>query len=563
MLKGGRKRLGDILLKAELISQEQIEKALELQQQKSIQLGKAFIQLGYVTQDDIIKALSEQLGIPYISLSNYQIDPEVISLVPEASARENKLIPLFKIGNTLTVAMVDPLNVFAIDDISMKTELEVEPAICSEDELNQTIDHYYSSSTTMDEVVQIIQDEVRDESVESLEDLDSRASEEDAPVIKLVNLIFSQAIKDKASDIHIEPQEDKLVVRFRTDGVLHQAYEQPKSLQGAVISRLKIMSDLDIAERRLPQDGRFGVKIDRHDVDIRVSTIPTAHGENVVMRILDKSSGIVPMEDIGLTQKNLENFKNLISRPYGIILVSGPTGSGKTTTLYSALNSLNDETKNIVTIEDPIEYKLGRVRQSQVNPKIGMTFSAGLRAILRQDPDIVMVGEIRDKETATVAVQSALTGHLVLSTLHTNDAPGAITRLLDMGVEPFLVSSATVGVIAQRLIRKLCLKCKEPYKPAPKLLKDLGLNPSSREFTFYKPKGCRLCKNTGYKGRIGIFEIFMIDDNVSDMIVNRVQQKDIKSYAIKNGMRPLRQDGLLKVVKGLSTLEEVLKSTQT
>ncbi|MCK4966920.1 Flp pilus assembly complex ATPase component TadA, partial [bacterium] len=449
------------------------------------------------------------------------------------------------------------------DDISMKTELEVEPAICSEDELNQTIDHYYSSSTTMDEVVQIIQDEVRDESVESLEDLDSRASEEDAPVIKLVNLIFSQAIKDKASDIHIEPQEDKLVVRFRTDGVLHQAYEQPKSLQGAVISRLKIMSDLDIAERRLPQDGRFGVKIDRHDVDIRVSTIPTAHGENVVMRILDKSSGIVPMEDIGLTQKNLENFKNLISRPYGIILVTGPTGSGKTTTLYSALNSLNDETKNIVTIEDPIEYKLGRVRQSQVNPKIGMTFSAGLRAILRQDPDIVMVGEIRDKETATVAVQSALTGHLVLSTLHTNDAPGAITRLLDMGVEPFLVSSATVGVIAQRLIRKLCLKCKEPYKPSPKLLKDLGLNPSSREFTFYKPKGCRLCKNTGYKGRIGIFEIFMIDDNVSDMIVNRVQQKDIKSYAIKNGMRPLRQDGLLKVVKGLSTLEEVLKSTQT
>ena len=563
MLKGGRKRLGDILLKAELISQEQIEKALELQQQKSIQLGKAFIQLGYVTQDDIIKALSEQLGIPYISLSNYQIDPEVISLVPEATARENKLIPLFKIGNTLTVAMVDPLNVFAIDDISMKTELEVEPAICSEEELNQTIDNYYSSSTTMDEVVQIIQDEVRDESVESLKELDSRASEEDAPVIKLVNLIFSQAIKDKASDIHVEPQEDKLVVRFRTDGILHQIYEQPKSLQGAVISRLKIMADLDIAERRLPQDGRFGVKIDKHDADIRVSTIPTAHGENVVMRILDKSSGIVPMEGIGLTQKNLEVFNKLIARPYGIILVTGPTGSGKTTTLYSALNSLNDETKNIVTIEDPIEYKLGRVRQSQVNPKIGMTFAAGLRAILRQDPDIVMVGEIRDRETATVAVQSALTGHLVLSTLHTNDAPGAITRLLDMGVEPFLVSAATIGIIAQRLIRKLCLKCKKPYKPSPKLLKDLGLNPSSREFTFYKPKGCRLCRNTGYKGRIGIFEIFMIDDNVSDMIVNRAQQKDIRNYAVKNGMRPLRQDGLLKVVKGLSTLEEVLKVTQT
>jgi type IV pilus assembly protein PilB len=562
LLRGGRKKLGDILLKAEIISEEQLEKALELHQQKGIRVGKALIQLGYTTQESLIKALSEQLGIPYISLSSYQIEPSIISLIPENLARTHKLIPLFKIGNTLTVGMVDPLDVFAIDEISMKSKLEIEPTICSEEELDQTLDHYYGSTSTMDEVVQIIQEEEDFVKEKKIDEMSLKEAADDAPIIKLVNLIFSQAIKDKASDVHVEPEEDKVIVRIRIDGVLHQAYSQPKNFQNAIISRIKIMAEMDIAERRLPQDGRFQLRVEDHDVDVRVSTIPTVNGENIVMRLLDKTNVLVNLDDLGFTQTNLEKLKNLINKPYGIILVTGPTGSGKTTTLYAALNSLNGEEKNIVTIEDPIEYRLKMVRQSQVNPKIGLTFAKGLRSILRQDPDIIMVGEIRDTETANVAVQSALTGHLVLSTLHTNDSPGAISRLIDMGVEPFLVSAATIGILAQRLIRKLCPKCKESYEPTPEVLRELKISTDGKKFTFYRAKGCRACRDSGYKGRIGIFELLLMDDNVRNMIITRTNLTEIKKYVMKNGMRSLRQDGILKVIKGITTVEEVIRATQ-
>jgi len=562
LLKGIRKRLGDILIEANKISEEQLKQGLELQKQKGIPLGKALEQLGFITQQEIIVALSDQLGIPYISLTTYQIDTSTLALIPESYAREHKLIPLFKIGNSLTVAMVDPLDVFTIDDLSNKTKMEIEPAICSEEELNQVLDQYYGATSSVDEVVQIIQDQDKDLMEDEIDEISIKEAVDEAPVIKLVNLIFTQAIKDKVSDIHIEPEEDLLRIRFRVDGVLSEAYVQPKNLQNAIISRIKIMAEMNIAERRLPQDGRFQMKIEGKEVDVRVSTFPTVNGENVVMRILDKSNVITRLEDLGFVPKVLKEFKRLLSLPYGILLVTGPTGSGKTTTLYSALNSINSMDRNIITIEDPVEYRLKMIRQSQVNPRAGLTFANGLRAILRQDPDIILVGEIRDSETANIAVQSALTGHLVLSTLHTNDASGAITRLIDMGVEPFLVSSSCMGIIAQRLVRKICPKCKEAYKPSENLLKGLNINTDGRDFTFYRGKGCRHCKDTGYKGRIGIFELLTLDDEIRDMILGKASTSHIRKVALKKGMKSLRHDGIIKVINGITTVEEVIRATQ-
>jgi len=562
LLKSTRKRLGDILIEAEKITEEQLKEGLELQKQKGIPLGKAFEQLGFITQQEIIIALSDQLGIPYVPLTTYQIDTSTLALIPENYAREHKLTPLFKIGNALNVAMVDPLDVFTIDDISNKTKMEIETAICSEDELNQVLDQYYGASSSVDEVVQIIQDQDSDMMDDELDEISIKEAVDEAPVIKLVNLIFTQAVKDKVSDIHIEPEEDLLRIRFRIDGVLNEAYVQPKNLQNAIISRIKIMAEMNIAERRIPQDGRFQMKIEGREVDVRVSTFPTVNGENVVLRILDKSNVIVRLEDLGFTPKVLTDFKKLLTISYGILLVTGPTGSGKTTTLYSALHSINAVEKNIITVEDPVEYRLKMIRQSQINPKAGLTFATGLRAILRQDPDIIMVGEIRDAETANIAVQSALTGHLVLSTLHTNDAPGAITRLVDMDVEPFLVSSSCAGVIAQRLVRKICPKCKKPYKPSKNLIEELNISTNDKEFTFYKGEGCRNCKGTGYRGRIGIFELMVIDDEIKDMIVGKATTSQIRRSALKKGMKSLRHDGIIKVINGITTIEEVIRVTQ-
>jgi len=560
--KGGRKKLGDILIASGLIDEEKLKKALDYQQKHKIPLGKSLTELGFVKEHDIIVALSDQLGIPYVSLSNYQLDPSVLSYIPESMARGHKIIPLFKIGNTLTIGMIDPLNVMVLDEISRKTGLEVEPSICTEEELNQTIEQYYGSKGTMDEMLHIIEetDEHKEEDEESEEI--SITEESDAPIIKLVNLIMLQAVKEKASDIHIEPEDELLRIRFRVDGVLREAFTQPKNLQNAIISRIKIMADLNIAEKRVPQDGRIQIKVDERDVDMRVSTIPTVQGENIVLRILDKSNIILNIEDLGLTPRNLDLIKRLLGRSYGIILVTGPTGSGKTTTLYSALNYLNTIEKNIVTIEDPVEYRLNLIRQSQINPKVGLNFASGLRSFLRQDPDIIMVGEIRDTETANVAVQAALTGHLVLSTIHTNDAPGAVTRLIDMGVEPFLVSSSTIGIVAQRLVRRICPKCKKQYKPSENLLKELNIPTEGRDIKFYKGEGCRHCKDTGYKGRIAIFEILPIDDNIREMILGKGSSDKIKKYALQNGFKTLRHDGLLKTLKGLTSIEEVMRATQ-
>ncbi|MFC1725045.1 type II secretion system ATPase GspE [candidate division KSB1 bacterium] len=561
MQKGGRKKLGDILIAAGQINEEQLQKALDYQVKHKIALGKALKELGFVTEHDIIVALSDQLGIPYVSLSNYQLDPAVLSLVAENIARDNKLIPLFKIGNTLTVAMVDPLNVMILDELNRKTELEVEPSICTEDELNQTLDQYYGSKGTMDEMINIIEETDEKESEEEVADI-AMSEEADAPIIKLVNLILVQSIKEKASDIHVEPDEEFLRVRYRVDGILREVFTQPKNLQNAIISRLKIMADLNIAEKRIPQDGRIQIKVENKDIDIRVSTIPTVNGENVVLRILDKSNVILNLEDLGLTPRNLKLLIALLKKPYGIIMVTGPTGSGKTTTLYSALSHLNSVDKNIITIEDPVEYRLGLIRQSQINPKAGLTFASGLRAFLRQDPDIIMVGEVRDAETANVAVQAALTGHLVLSTIHTNDAPGAVTRLVDMGVEPFLVSSSTAGIIAQRLIRRICPKCKEEYKPSESLLKELNIAYEGKKIMFFRGKGCRQCRDTGYKGRLAIFEILTLDDNIREMVLEKSSSIKIRNYALANGFKTLRHDGLLKALKGITSIEEIMRATQ-
>jgi len=559
----GRLRIGDILIAAGALTDEQLKKGLQQQKQKGIQIGKALIQLGYTTQEKIMEALSEQLEIPTIYLNTYHIDKSLLALINENYARTKKVLPLFKLNNTLTVAMVDPLDVFTIDELSQKLSLEIETAVCTEEELNSACDLYYGTSGKVDEVFEFIQKEREGkESQEVQEIITAETGADEAPIIRLVNLVFLQAIREKASDIHIEPEEDLLRIRFRIDGKLREMFVQPKQLQYSIISRIKIMAEMNIAERRLPQDGRFQIRIDNHDVDIRAATIPTVHGENIVLRILDKSNLIVSLEDLGFSAKALETFKEALISPYGIILVTGPTGSGKTTTLYSALHSITTIEKNIVTVEDPVEYRLNYIRQSQVNTKIGMTFAAGLRSILRQDPDIIMVGEIRDSETAIVAVQAALTGHLVLSTLHTNDASGAVTRLIDMGIEPFLVSSSVSLVVAQRLVRRICTKCKTSYDAPDALVKELHLQPG-KAYSFYRGTGCRNCKDTGYRGRIAIFEVLSVDDTIRRMVLEKNSSIKIRDYAIKKGMKTLRQDGILKAVNGLTTVEEVINSTQS
>lgn len=557
--------MGELLVEGGIITLEQLARALEEQRHTGEEIGTILVKLGYATKEEVLNCLSEQLGIPYIELGDYSIDPEAISLVPSSLVHKHKAIPVFKIGDVLTLAMTDPRDITVIDEFRRATDLEIEPAIASEADIRQAIEQYYGPSTPLvssdiDEVIQKIEEEKpREEVDKGPEDL--REIAEEAPIVKLVNLIISQAIRDRASDIHIEPEEDCLRVRYRIDGILHEAFSPPKHLQAAITSRIKILAEMDIAKSRTPQDGRFKIKFEDREVDIRVSTLPTAYGENIVLRILDKSSVLINLEELGFADSSLRTFRNMLSSAYGIIFVTGPTGSGKTTTLYAALNSINSVEKNIITIEDPIEYRLRLIRQSQVNPKAGLSFARGLRAILRQDPDVIMVGEIRDSETANIAIQAALTGHLVLTTLHTNDAPGALTRLREMGVEPFLIASATVGVIAQRLVRKICPQCKVEYKPSNGLLKELQLTSAKEKLSFYKGKGCRACKNTGYRGRTGIYEIMPMDDDIRELTLSGASSDVIKTQAIKNGMITLRQDGLLKALKGITTLEEVLRVT--
>ncbi|MBI3804805.1 MAG: type II secretion system ATPase GspE [Nitrospirae bacterium] len=558
-----RKMLGEMLIAEGLLSSEQLKRALAEQKAHGGRIGMVLKTLGLVTEDDIIKVLGRQMGIQYVGLAGIIIEPGVIQLVPEMIARRHQVVPLHKKGSVLVLAMSDPLNVFAIDDVKRITGCEIEPVMSKESEVMKAIERNYSGTSSMEEAVREADRQgFGVEDGETVLELSKLA--EDTPVVKFVNTMIMQAVKEGASDIHIEPDADALRIRFRRDGLLREVMTAPRNLQLGIASRIKIMADVDIAEKRIPQDGRFQIKVGDHDIDLRLSTLPTLFGEKIVMRLLDKSNLDLSLLDLGFSPEILQTFEKLIHRPYGLVLVTGPTGSGKTTTIYSALKQLSSVEKNIVTIEDPVEYQIKLVNQMQVNNKIGVTFANGLRSILRQDPDIIMVGEIRDRETAIIAIQAALTGHLVLSTLHTNDASGAIARLIDMGVEPFLVASSLLGVVAQRLIRKVCKQCKSAYPATPALMADLGLADLIKEngpITFIRGEGCLECRGTGYSGRIGIHELLVADEAIRQLIVSRASSSEIRRHAGMK-LKSLRNEGLLKAIQGITTIEEVLRVTQ-
>ncbi|MDD4909639.1 MAG: type II secretion system ATPase GspE [Candidatus Omnitrophica bacterium] len=555
-----RKSLGESLVDEGVITAEQLNKAKEEEKRSGQRLRKALVKLGIIAEEDLVAFLGTRLGLPRVELDNYLIDQKVIDLVPEESARKYELIPVLKIGNRLTCAMVDPWNVFALDDLRMKTGLIIEPAVATTDEIKKALSRYYGARGGIEEIIKAIDAEGVGIDIDKSDDIKKIEEIVAEPVIiKLVNLIIMKAVSARASDIHIEPEKETLRLRFRIDGMLQEEASPPKHLQSTIISRIKIMARLDIAERRAAQDGRFSVKIEGRDIDIRVSCVPTIYGENIVLRILDVSNALLGLDQLGFSKDILGRYHKLIIRPHGIILVTGPTGSGKTTTLYASLNEINKVEKNIITIEDPVEYKLEGVRQIQVNPNVEMTFAGGLRSILRQDPDIIMVGEIRDFETAEIAVHAALTGHLVFSTLHTNDAAGAVTRMLDMRVEPYLLSSSVIGVLAQRLVRTICKDCKEEYAPTEAELKGIGI---LKEVKLYRGKGCDRCRNSGYKGRIGIFELMPFDDNIRNLVTAKAALEEIRKQAVASGMVTLTQDGIDKVKQGLTTTEEVLRVTR-
>jgi len=547
-------RIGEILIERGLITPSQLEEALQEQKLTGEKLGEILVRKAWVERADLERCLTVQSGISTFNLSSYIVEPEVAKLIPEDFAHKHKLMPVFVVENTLTVAMVDPKNVFVIDEIQRMTGLNVEAVLTEEMDIHKAQDQYYGVTGSLAEIIATID---KDKLAEG------EKLGEEAPIIKIVNYLIIQAVQLKASDIHMEPEEKLLDVRYRIDGVLYRQHSLPRDLQPAVLSRIKIMAGLDIAEKRLPQDGRILMKVGNKEIDFRVSTCPTVHGENVVLRILDKSNLVMGLEFLGFTQQELEGFKNMIISSYGIVLVTGPTGSGKTTTLYSALQIRNKDDVNIMTIEDPVEYQFPRLRQVHVNPKIGLTFSSALRSFLRQDPNIIMVGEIRDLETAEIAVQAALTGHLVLSTLHTNDAASAFTRLIDMGVEPFLVSSSLLGVLAQRLVRKVCEKCRDFYKPDRGVLKSFGLEGKIKEdIKFAKGRGCRLCNQTGYKGRIGIYELLRASSEIEKLVLARASADAIREVAKKQGMRTLREAAIEKALAGITSVEEIARVTQ-
>ncbi len=567
-----RLRLGDALLQDGLVNDEQLQKALEIQKQSGKRLGAVLVEMGVVTENDIVTVLGKQLGIPYINLSNYLIDPATVRIIPENIARRHQLIPINKVGNKLTVAMVDPLNILAIDDIQFMTGLVVKPVVATSTDINDALNNAYGNEGKMDELMEDLGDIGKDAAeggdLGNLEELD----ENDAPIIRLVNLVISNAVNESVSDIHIEPFERDIRIRYRLDGDLHINMEPPKRAQAAITSRVKIMSQLDIAEKRLPQDGRIKIKVNNRPIDLRVSTVPTVWGEKIVMRILDQSNLKLDLTELGFEPKSLEKFMHAISLPNGIVLVTGPTGSGKTTTLYSALHTVNQIDVNVMTAEDPVEYNLHGINQVQCRAEIGLTFAAALRSFLRQDPDVIMVGEIRDFETCEIAVKASLTGHLVLSTLHTNDAPSTIGRLLNMGIEPFMVATSLILIQAQRLVKVICKDCKIEYKPKPDLLKSLGITPEMlvklelphlnlKNLLFYKGKGCEKCGGKGYKGRVGIYEVMAISDNIRRMILDRASTLDLKDAARAEGMLSLRESALRKVLLGKTTVEEVLAVT--
>ncbi|MBN1872504.1 MAG: type II secretion system ATPase GspE [Candidatus Omnitrophica bacterium] len=563
MAKREKKSLGENLVEVGIITKEQYAEALKEEKLAGLRFRKAIVKMGYITDEDLVVFISNKLGIPRIELGNYLIDSKIIDLIPEELARKHELVPILKIGNRLTCAMVDPWNVFALDEARSVSGLIIEPAIATEEEIKQAITEYYSAKGSVKELLKAIDDnKVRQEAARGAGG--ETVSSEGTIIIKLVNSLIMNAIHEGASDIHIEPEEEILKTRYRVDGMLHEVTSPPKYLQSSVISRIKIMANLNIAETRVPQDGRFSIKMEGRDIDVRVSAVPTIYGENIVMRLLDVANTVLKLEELGFSKDMLQKFEKLIIRPHGILLVTGPTGSGKTTTLYASLSRINTVEKNIITIEDPVEYKLEGIRQIQVNPKVNLTFAGGLRSILRQDPDIIMVGEIRDLETVEIAVHAALTGHLVFSTLHTNDAAGAITRMIDMGSEPFLVASSVIGVLAQRLVRKICVECKEEYAPTQEALRDIGLDAKGQKtkIKFFRGKGCSKCMSTGYKGRIGIYELMVMNEDLRTMTIGKASSEEIRKKAVSQGMAVLKDDGIRKIREGITTVEEVLRVTQ-
>jgi type IV pilus assembly protein PilB len=607
-------KLGDLLLKAKLISQEQLDAALKSQREEGGKLGEALVRVGAASENDITETLSQQFGVPSIDLGSFEIDAAVIKIVPGDVARKYGVLPVNKTGATLTIAMGDPTNVFAMDDIKFMTGYNVEPVVASEVALRRAIDRYYgtprsivlkdrgrpsapyalpeggsieevmaSSALTADDMAavglgELNMDEIagvdtdadvdvlRGEEGEEIDLVNLAKSSESAPIIKLSNLILVEALKAGASDIHVEPYEKEFRVRFRIDGILHNIMALPIRTRDPLISRLKIMAKLDIAEKRLPQDGRIKIRLRveerSRDLDLRVSTVPAQFGEKVVMRLLDKTKLQLDMTQLGFEPEPLRRFKDAIDRPYGIVLVTGPTGSGKTNTLYSAIAQLNEPTVNILTAEDPIEYNLAGINQVQMKEQIGLTFASALRSFLRQDPDIILVGEIRDFETAEIAVKAALTGHLVLSTLHTNDAPSTISRLMNMGIEPFLVATSINAICSQRLVRRICAGCAEDVETPPQMLIQVGFAPDEvKAVKIKRGRGCERCGNSGYKGRIGLYEVLLFSDEIREMVLSGATSIELKRKAIEEGMVSLRSSGLQKIRSGITSLEEVLRET--
>ncbi len=566
-----KERLMELLLKNKLITKEDLDKALAEQKKKGGRLSEILVKLELVNENDLAIALSESLGLPNIELARIKIPPEVIKVIPKDVAIFHQIIPVSKIGNSLTLAIGDPLNIFAIDNAKTLTGFEINTVVARPKEILEAIENYYSEDSH--QVLEEIMDSMEKSKLEKLElikgaDEESMSIDEltrltqEAPVIKLTEAILRQGIESKASDILIEPMEKQLRIRFRIDGTLRALDSPPKTLHPSIVSRIKVMSSLDIAEHRLPQDGRFKTMIENRQVDFRVSILPTGWGEKVALRILDKANAILDIDKLGFEGKPLEVLKECSLKPHGMILVCGPTGSGKTTTLYSILKYIDSPEKNAITVEDPVEYQLRGINQVTAKPDIGLTFASSLRSILRQDPDTIMIGEIRDFETVDIAIKSALTGHLVLSTLHTTTAPGSIIRLVNMGVEPFLISSSVIAIVAQRLIRKICEKCKEPFNISPEMSKRLGITTNAESsIEFYKGKGCKTCLQTGYKGRVCISEIMPLSPKIRELILSRAADNVLKQQSRKEGMVTLREDGIKKVAAGLTSLEEVLKVT--
>ncbi len=574
-----KKMLGEMLVSGGLIKEEQLKRALEEQKKRGGKLGELLVDLGFINEHTIATFLGRQLHIPFIEIDKQLVDTDSVTLIPADLARRLAAIPLYKDQDALVVAMADPLNIFGLDDISKAAGREVKQVVATRSDVQKAIARYYGMGHTIDAAAMDFTGKAESGTVFAEAPI---ATAEDAPVVKLVSMVIAQAIMDRASDIHLDPEGDHVKVRYRIDGVLTEVRTLPREMHAPIVSRIKIMASMDISEKRIPQDGRFQAKITHSDagpvvtavyhervalrmtgdvaVDIRVSTLPVIQGETVVMRILDRSHIIMTLDGLNFTPEILEKYQRMIAKPYGMILVTGPTGSGKTTTLYASISSIDRKANNIVTVEDPVEYQMMGINQMQVNTKAGTTFASGLRSILRQDPDVIMVGEIRDRETAEIAIQAALTGHLVLATLHTNDAAGAATRLIDMGIEPFLIASSAIAIMAQRLARRVCENCKKPYAADPELLKRLGLPGGS--MTLYRGEGCPACKNSGYKGRVGLYELMEMNETVRSLIVSKAASSTIKAAATQSGFKSLREAGIRKALEGVTSIEEVLRVTQ-